>query len=78
MFVLLRLPNSKTVLDQAIMFGDLSFIGIAMCMVMTPVLTEVFIAVDDMESHKPGRFGPYGAFAQAVRILPLIEQRHVI
>lgn len=71
MFILLRLPKSHTVLDQVAMFGDLSFIGIAMCMIMTPVLTEIFIAVDDLENQKPGRFGPYGAFAQAVRTASL-------
>jgi hypothetical protein len=35
--------------------------------VMTPVLTEVFVSVEDLEEQKPGRFGPFGAFAQAVR-----------
>ncbi|KAL1860222.1 hypothetical protein Plec18170_002173 [Paecilomyces lecythidis] len=55
-------------LDQIGMFCDLLLIGTAMCMIMTPVLTEIFVAVEDLEEEKPGRFGPYGAYAQAVSI----------
>lgn len=66
--ILLRFPTHKDTLDQIGMFGDLLLIGTAMCMIMTPVLTEIFVAVEDLEEEKQGRFGPYGAYAQAVSI----------
>lgn len=66
MLILLRLPTHKDIPNQVGMLGDLLLIGTAMCMIMTPVLTEIFVAVEDLEEQKPGRFGPYGAYAQAV------------
>ena len=65
--ILLRLPKNNDIPSKVGLIADLAFIGTSMCAVMTPVLTEVFVSVEDLEEQKPGRFGPFGAFAQAVR-----------
>ncbi len=65
--ILLRLPANDNMSSKVILTIDLTIIGITMAMIMTPVLTEIFVAVEDLEEQQPGRFGPYGAFAQAVR-----------
>jgi len=65
--LLLGIPLRNDTPSKVGVIIDLAIIGIAMCAIMTPVLTEVFVSVEDLEKQKPGRFGPFGAFAQAVR-----------
>ena len=65
--LLLGIPLRNDTPSKVGVIVDLAIIGIAMCAIMTPVLTEVFVSVEDLEKQKPGRFGPFGAFAQAVR-----------
>jgi hypothetical protein len=69
--ILLRLPDQNDSMSKAVLITVLIVIGFAMCMIMTPVLTEVFAAVEDLDQASPGRFGQYGAFAQAVSHEPL-------
>ncbi|KAJ9236033.1 hypothetical protein DTO212C5_8345 [Paecilomyces variotii] len=76
--VLLRLPTHKDTLNEVGMFGDLLMIGTAMCMTMTPVLTEIFVAVEDLEEQKPGRFGPYGAYAQAYGLFEFVYSAGIL
>ncbi|KAI1869305.1 uncharacterized protein JN550_005935 [Neoarthrinium moseri] len=71
MLILLRLHTSSDTVHDMGLHVALAFIGLAMCMVMTPVLSEVFAAVEDLEREKPGRFGAYGAFAQAYGLFEL-------
>ncbi|KAH7324582.1 major facilitator superfamily domain-containing protein [Stachybotrys elegans] len=63
--ILLRLHQGDDTLETIGIFTGLALIGIAMCMIMTPVLSDIFDAVEELENEKPGRFGEYGAFAQA-------------
>ncbi|KAK8131362.1 MFS general substrate transporter [Apiospora sp. TS-2023a] len=65
MLILLRLCNRNDTLHEVATFADLSCIGVAMCMIMTPVLSDIFDSVEDLEAERQGRFGPYGAYAQA-------------
>ncbi|KAK7990348.1 hypothetical protein PG990_014628 [Apiospora arundinis] len=65
MLVLLRFHDRHDTLHEVSGAVDLSFIGVAMCMIMTPVLSDIFGSVEELEEETPGRFGPYGAFAQA-------------
>ncbi|KAK8006871.1 hypothetical protein PG989_000861 [Apiospora arundinis] len=65
MLVLLRFHDRHDTLHEVAGAVDLSFIGVAMCMIMTPVLSDIFGSVEELEEETPGRFGPYGAFAQA-------------
>jgi hypothetical protein len=64
--ILLRLSDQNDIESKLVLIIILVIIGFSMCMIMTPVLTEVFAAVEDLENASPGRFGQYGAFAQAV------------
>ncbi|KAK8848448.1 MFS amine transporter [Apiospora arundinis] len=65
MLVLLRFHDRHDTLHEVAGAVDLSFIGVAMCMIMTPVLSDIFGSVEELEEETPGRFGLYGAFAQA-------------
>lgn len=65
-FILLRLSDKDDLSNKVVLVAVLITVGIAMCMIMTPVLTEVFSTVEAMEESNPGRFGQHGAFAQAV------------
>jgi hypothetical protein len=82
MMVLLRFLTKNDTTHEIWLFGEVLSIGLAMCLIMTPVLSEIFSAVEDLEKQKPGRFHPYGAFAQAVpdpaRSLPSITLTHVV
>ena len=44
-------------------------IGIAFAVAMPPLQTEVSAVVADMETRKPGVFGPYGAYSQAYGLM---------
>jgi hypothetical protein len=66
MLFLLRLHDRDDLLHEVGLFVDLLCVGTAMCMVMTPVLSDIFQTVEGLELEKPGRFGKNGAFAQAV------------
>jgi hypothetical protein len=70
--ILLRLSDQNDTMNKAVLIIVLIFIGFAMCMIMTPVLTEVFAAVEELDQASPGRFGQYGAFAQAVSNEPVM------
>jgi hypothetical protein len=70
--ILLRLSDHNDTKSKVVLIVLLVMIGIAMCMIMTPVLTEVFAAVEELEEESPGRFGQYGAFAQAVSAVAML------
>ncbi|EPE28639.1 MFS general substrate transporter [Glarea lozoyensis ATCC 20868] len=69
--ILLRLSDHNDTESKIVLIILLVMIGIAMCMIMTPVLTEVFAAVEELEEESPGRFGQYGAFAQAYALFDI-------
>ena len=64
--ILLRIPTQNNTESKVGLIIDLSVVGILFYMIITPLLAEVFSIVKDLQK-KPGRFGPYGAFARAVR-----------
>ena len=43
----------------------LALVGVALTMVMTPIMAEVTYVVAAQEKAQPGKFGPKGAYAQA-------------
>lgn len=62
---LLRVVKENTMHDKIVLCALLALIGCCISMVMTPIVTEVFNAVQEKEDHSPNIFGRGGAMALA-------------
>lgn len=67
--ILLRLPDKNEVGQIVLFCALLALAGAALALVMAPVMAEITLVVRDLESKRPGRFGPNGAYGQAVCVL---------
>lgn len=65
--VLLRLPGDDSVEQIVLMSALLVPIGIAFALLITPVMAEITLILQELERKKPGIFGVNGAYAQGVR-----------
>ena len=63
--VLLLLVNHSGIRQVVLLCALLALLGIALTMVMTPIMAEVSYVVAAQEKVHPGKFGPKGAYAQA-------------
>lgn len=62
---LLRLVKHNTMHDKIVLCALLALIGLCLAICMTPLVTEVFHAVKEIEAVSPGSFGRGGAMALA-------------
>lgn len=62
---LLRLVKENTMHDKIVLCALLTLLGCCISMVMTPIVTEVFNAVQEKEDNSPNIFGRGGAMALA-------------
>ncbi|KAJ5674412.1 uncharacterized protein N7477_004346 [Penicillium maclennaniae] len=62
---LLRLVKENTMHDKIVLCALLALLGCCISMVMTPIVTEVFNAVQEKEDKSPNIFGRGGAMALA-------------
>ncbi|KAJ5128000.1 hypothetical protein N7448_008779 [Penicillium atrosanguineum] len=62
---LLRLVKENTMHDKVVLCALLALLGCCISMVMTPIVTEVFNAVQEKEDNSPNVFGRGGAMALA-------------
>ena len=81
--ILLRLPTSHDTANQAGMIVLLTCVGFAINSVLTPIMTEIFQTVEQIEEAQPGCLGENGAFAQSVgkypfSQLPLLVSAHCV
>lgn len=65
--VLLRLPNDDSVEQIVLMSALLVLLGIALALIIPPVMAEITLFLQELEDKKPGIFGANGAYAQGVR-----------
>ncbi|TAQ90854.1 hypothetical protein B7494_g797 [Chlorociboria aeruginascens] len=63
-YVLLRLVTHDSLRQKVLLCALLAFIGLALALVLPPILAEITLVLEDMEKQKPGRFGTKGAYAQ--------------
>ncbi|KAL8942034.1 MAG: hypothetical protein Q9216_001887 [Gyalolechia sp. 2 TL-2023] len=63
--ILLRLVDHGGRQQIVILCVLLTLLGIALTIVLTPLLAEVTYILDEKEKHHPGLFGEKGAYAQA-------------
>lgn len=64
--VALRVVDEDGLQMKIALCGLLAGLGVALAMVLPPVMAEISYVVDAMEREKPGLFGSRGAYAQAV------------
>ena len=64
-WVLLRLVTYDSLNQKVLFVSLLALIGLALTLVMPPLMAEITYAVEAKERQNPGRFGPTGAYAQA-------------
>lgn len=64
-WVLLRLVTHDSLGQKVLFCALLSLIGVALTLVMAPLMAEVTYVVEAKEKETPGIFGPNGAYAQA-------------
>ncbi|KAL8871417.1 MAG: hypothetical protein Q9174_002741 [Haloplaca sp. 1 TL-2023] len=63
--ILLRVVDHNDREQVVILCVLLALLGVALTMVMTPLLAEVTYILQEKEKHHPGLFGEKGAYAQA-------------
>ena len=63
--ILLRIVEHEGRSQVVILCVLLACLGVALTMVMTPLLAEITYIIDTKEKHHPGLFGQKGAYAQA-------------
>jgi MFS family permease len=64
-WVLLRLVIHDSLGQKILLCALLSLIGVALTLVMPPLMAEITYVVEAKENESPGRFGTAGAYAQA-------------
>ena len=64
--MLIGIPEQNDVPVQVAILTLLTLVGLAFTMILTPVLTEIYLTVEEIENSAPGSFGQSGALAQAV------------
>ena len=64
-WVLLRFVTHDTLDQKVLLVALLALIGLALTLVMPPLMAEITYCVEAKEKQSPGRFGPTGAYAQA-------------
>lgn len=64
-WVLLRLVTHDSLNQKVLLSALLALIGLALALVMPPLMAEITYVVEAKEKQNPGRFGPTGAYAQA-------------
>jgi MFS family permease len=64
-WVLLRLVNKDTLGQKVLLCALLALIGLALTLVMPPLMAEITYVIEAKERQQPGRFGKSGAYAQA-------------
>lgn len=63
--ILLRLITYHSTQQIVVFCVLLVLIGVALTLVITPFMAEITLVVLELEEARPGRFGKFGAFAQA-------------
>lgn len=63
--VLLRYVSHPGTSQVVLLCALLALVGLALTMVMTPLLAEITYVIQAQERSQPGKFGPRGAYAQA-------------
>ncbi len=64
-WVLLRLVTHDSLGQKVLLCALLSLIGVALTLVMPPLMAEITYVVEAKEKENPGIFGTTGAYAQA-------------
>jgi MFS family permease len=64
-WVLLRLVTHDSLDQKVLLAALLALIGLALTLVMPPLMAEITYLVEAKEKQNPGHFGPTGAYAQA-------------
>lgn len=64
-WVLLRLVNHDSTGQKVLFCALLCLIGVALTLVMPPLMAEIAYVVEAKERERPGRYGKTGAYAQA-------------
>ena len=64
-WILLRLVTHDSLGQKVLLCTLLSLIGVALTLVMPPLMAEITYVVEAKEKQSPGRYGTTGAYAQA-------------
>jgi MFS family permease len=64
-WILLRLVTHDSLGQKVLLCALLSLIGLALTLVMPPLMAEITYVVEAKEKQNPGRYGSTGAYAQA-------------
>jgi MFS family permease len=67
-YVLLRLVTHDAIQQIVLLCALLVLIGVAIALIVPPVMAEFIYIVDKKERQQPGLFGSAGAYAQAYGI----------
>lgn len=63
-WVLLRLVTHNTLEQKVLFFALLALIGVSLTLSLPVLMAELTYTIEAIESERPGRFGPKGAYAQ--------------
>lgn len=63
-WVLLRLVTQDSLNQKVLLVALLALIGLALTLVMPPLMAEITYTIEAKEKQNPGRLGPTGAYAQ--------------
>ena len=64
-WILLRLITHDSIGQKVLLCALMTLIGIALALVMPPLMAEITYVVEAKEKQSPGRYGSTGAYAQA-------------
>ena len=64
-WILLRLVTHNSLSQKVLLSALLALIGVALTLVMPPLMAEITYVVEAKEKQRPGRYGTTGAYAQA-------------
>lgn len=64
-WILLRLVTHNSLSQKVLLCALMALIGVALTLVMPPLMAEITYVVEAKEKQSPGRYGTTGAYAQA-------------